>query len=119
VLGRLSSIAISGPARTNSAEDAEWHSTAELVIAPHPRLSAHQRAVIATDYGMVGDRLILPVRQAVLYYAKRRLGLLPGHELLPPNDQQIVLIEERLIDLPSSNEVHKQMSTPESPKGIS
>ncbi len=65
VLGRLSRIAASRPALADSNEDLEWHRTIELVVAPHPGLSAHQRAVIATDYGMVGNQLILPVRQAV------------------------------------------------------
>lgn len=103
VLGRLSRLATNGPAAVDLVEDIEWRSTVELVIAPHTRLTAHQRAVIASDYGMADSRLLLPVRKAVVYYVKRRLGLLPGHELLAPNDQQIILLDERLIDLPLLN----------------
>lgn len=98
VLGRLSRIAVVGPAAIGSTEDFEWRRRVELVIAPHAGLTKHQRAVIASDYGMTGGRLTLPVRQAVVYYVKRRLGLLPGHEALAPNDQQIVLLEEIIID---------------------
>ncbi len=100
VLGRLTQIAIRGAASSNPADDVEWHNRVELIIAPHPGLSAHQRAVIAADYGMIQERLLLPIRQAVVYYVKRRLGLLPGHERLAPNDQQIVLIDERVVGSP-------------------
>lgn len=100
VLGRLTQVRIGEPSSSASMEDVEWNTTIELVIAPHPGLSPSQRAVIAADYGMKRGRLVLPVRQAVAYYAKRRLGLLRGHEDLPPEDQQILLISERTLARP-------------------
>jgi hypothetical protein len=69
----------------------------ELEIGPHPKLAPYQKRAIASDYGMVGERLILRPRAAVLYYVRRRLGLVEGHEQRPPNDQQIVLLSERMI----------------------
>jgi hypothetical protein len=94
VLGRLSEVVTSGVASVAPAEDRDWWSDVDLVIAPHPGLSAHQRAIIAADYGMVDAQLVLRVRQAVAFYVKRRLGLVPGHESLAANDQQIVLLDE-------------------------
>ncbi len=43
------------------------------------------------DYGMAGGELRLTCRKALTWYVKRRLGLIPGHEALSPQDQQIVL----------------------------
>jgi predicted DNA-binding transcriptional regulator YafY len=95
VLGRLSKIALGAPAQGGLAQDLEWNSRVALEIAPNPALSAHQRAAIEMDYGMTKGRLVLEVRRAVLYYAKRRLGLTAGHESRPATDQHIVLLRER------------------------
>lgn len=100
VLGRLTQVSLGEPSSSGLIEDEEWNTTVELVITPHPGLSPSQHAVIAADYGMKRGRLVLPVRQAVAYYVKRRLGLLKGHETLAPEDQQILLISERTIAHP-------------------
>lgn len=97
VLGRLSDIITVGEASEAPTNDHQWWQDVDLVIAPHPGLPDPQRTIVAADYGMVEGCLVLRVRQAVVYYVKRRLGLVPGHERLAPNDQQIVLLEERLI----------------------
>jgi hypothetical protein len=97
LLGRLSEVGTNGEALVTPAEDHDWWRDVDLVIAPHPGLTVHQRAIIAADYAMVDGRLVLRVRQAVAFYVKRRLGLIPGHERLAPNDQQIVLLDERPV----------------------
>ncbi len=94
VLGRLSAAALDGPATAGADADHEWKSRVTLEIAPHPGLQPFQRAAIAADYGMTGERLTLRPRRAVVYYVKRRLGLTAGHEGRPPADQHIVLISE-------------------------
>ena len=66
---------------------------APLEIAPHPGLDPHQRRVIARDYGMdAKQRLLLKVREAVLFYVRRRFGLTDGHEKRPAQEQHIVLL---------------------------
>ncbi|MDB5484029.1 MAG: transcriptional regulator [Caulobacteraceae bacterium] len=95
VLGRLSDAALVGLAETDGGSDADWNARMRLEIAPHPDLAVHQRAAVAVDYGMIGERLILTPRRAVNWYVKRRLGLTEGHETRPANDQHIVLVSER------------------------
>jgi hypothetical protein len=95
VLGRLSEAVLVGPAAGSAADDADWRRRAVLEIAPNPGLPPHQRAAVATDYGMTGERLTLRPRMAVSYYVKQRLGLTEGHEQRPPRDQHIVLLSER------------------------
>jgi predicted DNA-binding transcriptional regulator YafY len=93
VIARLSHAAPAGAWQRHPAEDADWNRMVRLEIAPHPGLDAHQRRVIARDYGMdARQRLRLKVRQAVLFYVRRRFGLTDGHEQRPPNEQQIVLL---------------------------
>jgi hypothetical protein len=100
VLARLADPAAAGPARATAADDAAWTRHVALEIAPHPGLTAHQQSVVARDYGMRDGRLRLPVRAAVAFYAKKRLGLVDGHAARPPNEQQIVLVAEYDMEPP-------------------
>ena len=94
VLSRLSDSEPAGPAQMEPAEDVAWWRMTTLEIVPHPGLSDHQKAVVMRDYGMIGGRLRLTVREAVAFYARKRLGLIDGHAGRPPHEQQIVLAEE-------------------------
>jgi predicted DNA-binding transcriptional regulator YafY len=91
LLSRLSKPAISGEAIVSAEADAAWQSWHTLPIVPHPGLSEHQKRVVMQDYGMAGGKLDLVVREAVIFYVKRRLGLVDGHEQRPSNEQHIVL----------------------------
>jgi len=93
VIARLSRVAPAGAWQRVPAEDAAWNRLVTLEIAPHPGLDPHQRRVIARDYGMdKKQRLLLPVREAVLFYVRRRFGLVEGHEKRPAQEQHIVLV---------------------------
>jgi len=93
VIARLSHVASVGTWQRVPAEDAAWNRLVTLEIAPHPGLDPHQRRVIARDYGMdAKQRLLLTVREAVLFYVRRRFGLTDGHEQRPAQEQHIVLL---------------------------
>ena len=93
VIARLSRVAPAGAWQRLPAEDAAWNRLVTLEIAPHPWLDPHQRRVIARDYGMdAKQRLLLRVREAVLFYLRRRFGLVEGHEKRPAQEQHIVLV---------------------------
>lgn len=94
VIARLSHVAPAGTWQRMPAEDVAWHRLVTLEIAPHPGLDPHQRRVIARDYGMdAKQRLLLKVREAVLFYVRRRFGLTDGHEQRPAQEQHIVLTQ--------------------------
>ena len=99
VLGRLSNLAVAGPATVAPEDDMEWNTRVALVIAPHPGLAPHQRSAIAADYGMTADRLMLRPRTAVAWYVKRRLGLVEGHADRPADEQHIVLVSETIEEI--------------------
>ena len=93
VIARLSRVTEAGTWHRHPAEDAAWNRMVTLEIAPHPGLDPHQRRVIARDYGMdAKQRLLLKVREAVLFYVRRRFGLTDGHEKRPAQEQHIVLL---------------------------
>jgi hypothetical protein len=92
VLGRLSKPKAAGPAKSAPADDTDWQSFVELVIAPHPGLTAAQSRAIAIDYGIRGGSASLRVRRALLFYALRRLGLDVAADVRPASEQHIVLV---------------------------
>ncbi len=93
VIARLSRVTPAGAWQRPPAEDRAWNRMVTLEIAPHPGLDPHQQRVIARDYGMdAKQRLLLNVREAVLFYVRQRFGLVEGHEKRPAQEQHIVLL---------------------------
>ena len=80
-----------------AAFDKAWQEHVTLEIGPHPALSETQKKVIALDYGMRGGRAKIKVRQALLYYALKRLGLDTDPSARKPQEQQIVLINRDVV----------------------
>jgi hypothetical protein len=93
VLGRILEVREDAPAGADPRSDSEWHQLVLLDIIPHRRLSPPQAAAIARDYGMIDGHLRLTVRQALLYYAERRLGLDIDPDHRPPEKQHIELYQ--------------------------
>jgi hypothetical protein len=95
VLGRLSRTALGAPATSTGMHDQAWSTFVVLVIAPHPQLSDAQRKSVELDYAMRRGRAEIQVRQALVYYTKKRLGLDLKAGARSAEDQHIVLLEER------------------------
>ena len=76
-----------------TADDSAWHRMVQLVLAPNPELSqAHQR-VIELDYEMTRGQAIVECRQALVFYALKRLGLLG--DLPVSADAQHLILKNR------------------------
>lgn len=91
LLSRLSEPRLCGEAEVTAEADVAWQSWRVLTIVPHPGLGEHQKRVVMLDYGMVDGELNLTVREAVIFYVKRRLGLVESHERRPAHEQHVVL----------------------------
>jgi hypothetical protein len=87
VLARILKIALEDASGIDPATDMDWNQFVEAVIVPGADLSASQQRVIELDYGMEHGRLVLRVREALLFYFLRHLGLLYGADDVPPTDQ--------------------------------
>lgn len=80
VLGRIRSAVPEGTTEIDPKDDADWHNFIEAIIVPHPRLSNAQKHAIESDYCMENGRLVLRVREALLFYHLDHLGLLEHAE---------------------------------------
>lgn len=92
LFSRILDIRDTRESTASADDDRDWHTVVALEIGPHPALSETQAKVIALDYGMQGGKATLKVRQALLHYALRRLGLDTDPNVRRPEDQQIVLL---------------------------
>ncbi|KAA0944575.1 MULTISPECIES: WYL domain-containing protein [unclassified Pseudomonas] len=72
-------------------DDSVWETEVALVIAPDQRLTAAQRAIIETDFGMVDGQLVIPSRQALVKYVLQRYQIDPKNLDPKPEAQQIVV----------------------------
>lgn len=70
--------------------DTYWNRYFGVEIAPHPKLTASQKKVVAIDYGFADGKGVLSVRYAMLFYVLKRLGLLGDAEKQDPRRQHIV-----------------------------
>lgn len=89
----------SGKSATSSVDqDIDWETDVTLVIGPHPELSPSQQKAIRLDYGMSeGGLAEIKVKQSMLYYALKRLGLDTDPAVRRPQDQQIILLNRDSI----------------------
>lgn len=76
---------------SRSSDDDAWNSLFEVILTPNPKLSEHQRNVIAWDFGMPDHKLKIPVRQALLYYFEKRLRLDVADLLDTPQETPIII----------------------------
>ena len=97
LISRIVEIGEQGPITADPQADADWHNEVVLEIGPHPDLSPTQRRAIEMDYGMDGGCARIPVRQALLFYALKRLGLDTDPAARRPQDQQIVLFNRGAV----------------------
>lgn len=92
VIGRISKPKGDRAAPHPAESDADWFSFVDLLVGPHPGLTAAQKRAISIDYGIVRGASRLKVRRALLFYALKRLGLDVPPDTRPPNEQHIVLL---------------------------
>ncbi len=75
--------------------DEDWNTEIPVIIAPDGRLSAAQKVIIETGFGMVDGQLVVPSRKALVKYVLQRYQI--DHRNLDPNPeaQQIVVTNLR------------------------
>lgn len=78
VLGRMEESRWPVAAEPLPVVDEDWERVVTLVVRPNAALDAEQRAAVAREYRMEKGRLEIPVREAMLIYLERALGLERG-----------------------------------------
>lgn len=72
-------------------EDAGWSSEVTVIIEPDPRLKPDQKAIVAQDYGMQQEQLLVPSRGALVQYVLQRYQIDPNKIQAKAAAQQIVV----------------------------
>lgn len=77
VLSRLDVSKVLSAPEIQVREDAEWNNEVEIVFKPETGLTKQKRDRLELEYGMMGGRLSIKVRQAMLWYYLRHYGFNP------------------------------------------
>lgn len=91
VLARVLGIASEDVFEANPEADLAWNTHTDVVIMPAAWLSDSQRRATEMDYGMREGRFVHRVREALLFYHLRHLGLLDPPEATS-SKEQIMLV---------------------------
>ncbi|MDO8433952.1 MAG: WYL domain-containing protein [Candidatus Binatus sp.] len=98
VLARFLSVGESKPDSVDPSTDREWHTKVTLRIGPHPKMKAAQRHAIERDFGMTDGVVSVVSRVCLSYYVERQLGLDLASNLVPPERQQVVLLNRAEVE---------------------
>jgi len=91
-LFRIEEAGAIGPTASDPSLDYEWSHRIELEIAPNPDLADTQRAAVAMEYGMTGERLVVTTRLSQSFYIMTEHNLDVDLGTLVPGKQQLVLL---------------------------
>lgn len=92
VLSRFRGIPdIMDEATHTAAEDTAWNKRIKIRIRPDSRLSKAQQQIIAADFGMVRNQLVIETRASLVPYALKLLQIDPNKVEAKPEAQQIVI----------------------------
>ena len=91
VLSRMLGVGGSSNSEVDPADDRDWQETQEVRLRPHPELTPAQQRVIAIDFGMENQELVLNIRKCMLIYFINFYRLDPKRYKLLPHEQQVIL----------------------------
>lgn len=111
VFARVLTVVGEAASEVEPTADSAWHTSVQLVLAPHPELTEGQKRVIELDYGMKDGRLIVHTRRALLFYLLQHLGLDPEPRTTPQAKQVVLLNEGEIIPLLAAKEPSQQAAT--------
>ncbi|AJQ93040.1 WYL domain-containing protein [Gynuella sunshinyii] len=83
---------VEGPAVYGEAHDEDWNTWVDIIVAPDSRLSAGQKQVIESDYGMQNGHLTLTVRGPLVKYTIDDLQIKTKMIELRPEAQQLICL---------------------------
>lgn len=95
LLPRILEVGTKGAPGAPGVQDWLWNNYFDVVIGPHPALTASQKTVVAKDYGLDQGSGVLSVRYAMLFYVLKRLGLLGDAAKQSAHTQHIVTINRK------------------------
>jgi predicted DNA-binding transcriptional regulator YafY len=93
VLSRIQGIPdVEDKARYFQDGDEDWNTPVTLIIAPHSKLTPAQQNVIASDYGMISNQLLIETRAALVEYMLQILRIDKQSRKRSAVEQQIEVV---------------------------
>lgn len=92
LLPRMLEVGAKSEPGESGEKDWLWNSYFDVIIGPHPDLTASQQKVVAKDYGLDQGNGVLSIRYAMLFYVLKRLGLLGDASKQSAHTQHIVTV---------------------------
>ncbi|MGS2721527.1 WYL domain-containing protein [Paraglaciecola aestuariivivens] len=80
-----------GAVETDLPKDEAWDTLVNLCFIPDQRLSPQQQQVVANDYGMTDNRLLIQVRGALVHYLLQMMRIDTNVIAADPRAQQVVI----------------------------
>jgi predicted DNA-binding transcriptional regulator YafY len=80
-----------GKTKTNADDDEKWNTLVNVCFTPDKRLTIEQQHVVATDYGMTDNKLLVQVRGALVPYLLQLMRVEIHTIAADPRAQQIVI----------------------------
>jgi len=97
VIARVLALRGTQKSEVDFTTDRGWHQEVTLKIGPHPKLTGGAKEAIELDYGMINGAVELKTRACLSTYVERFLGLDLDPQLVPPERQQIVLLNPQEV----------------------
>jgi hypothetical protein len=79
------------------SEDNDWHTEVPILIGVHPDLPGNHKQVIAEDYGMTNNQIVVNIKGALVNYFLKLMHLEPSREHPDPKVQQIVVMNKDVV----------------------
>jgi predicted DNA-binding transcriptional regulator YafY len=98
VIARILEVRGTMPSEADPSTDQGWHRSVTLKIGPHPRLTDGAREAIELDYGMDNGMVAITTRACLSTYFERSLGLDLDPAQVPPDRQQLVLLNREEVE---------------------
>lgn len=94
LLSRCLKCRDAGEAQAKASDDKQWQETIDIKLRPNPRLSESQQRMIASDYNMKNDYLLLTLRKSLVYYFNKRLRFDVAEALDNPQETPVVVADQ-------------------------
>lgn len=95
VLARIKGIPeVLNEVGVSASADIEWHTEVPIHIGVHPDLPANHQQVIAEDYGMTDNQVVVNIKAALVTYFLKLMHLEPSREHPDPKVQQIIVVNK-------------------------
>uniref|UniRef100_E6QU34 Uncharacterized protein n=1 Tax=mine drainage metagenome TaxID=410659 RepID=E6QU34_9ZZZZ len=77
--------------------DINWHTEVPIIIGVHPDLPDNHKQVIAEDYGMTNNQIVVNIKGALVNYFLKLMHLEPSRAHPEPKIQQIVVVNQDVV----------------------